>query len=505
MTKIKFATILLAIVIPIICIAGTIYEDARNYAITLYNKGQYREAVSQFIAAQDIAPVNNDITLWLSKCNRNIALQNNKKRVSQKQSTPYKKNNNGTPIKQAVPADNFVVYDSIGRYNDDGIALAMLNGKFGYINKNKDVIVPVIYDNVDIFGKPSKISVGDFYRSVLSYKGDWSGIAMSVQRDGKWGFADKNGIEIVACKYDIVENHISRRDSLIPVAIEDKYGYIDTKGNVAIPLEYEFAGTFSSDGIAPVVKNSKLGFINHKGETIIDFEYDPKYEISAGKAKIKDSFWLNDIIAISKGGKWGLIDKTGKEVYPFEFDDFVTWKLEGTSYKSMHIFTFTKDNKDCYFFNGKIYNNEEQLKEAKLIYKAKFNDANYIFDLAAYYWDKGEYNPSSVWAEKGDKLDHAGCSRLVGAYWLFYTDTPSMASYYLNKAAEKEDAIAQYLLGLMYEEDLILGNGKKKDKNRNIFNHSEAIDWYKKSAKNGNQQAIERLKSLGVNYNERTN
>ena len=67
MSKLKFISIVIIITIPIVCIAGPIYESIRSYAISLYNKGQYREAASQFVAASDIAPINNDLTLWLSK------------------------------------------------------------------------------------------------------------------------------------------------------------------------------------------------------------------------------------------------------------------------------------------------------------------------------------------------------------------------------------------------------------------------------------------------------
>lgn len=489
MSKLKFISIVIIITIPIVCIAGPIYESIRSYAISLYNKGQYREAASQFVAASDIAPINNDLTLWLSKCNRNIALQNNKKCVSKSTSTVKRNRSKLVSNQTNLQKDDFVVYDSIGHYNDDGIALAMLNGKFGYVDKAKKVIVPVIYDNVDIFGRPSEITVGDFYRSIISYKGDWSGIAMSVQRDGKWGFVDINGVEMIPCKYDLVENFLSKNDSITPVAIGEHFGYVNMKGDIAIPFDYEFAGRFSSNGLAQVVKNNKLGFINYKGETLIDFVYDPKYEIKDGKVRIKDSFWLCDTIAICKNGKWGLINNKGVEVFPFIFDNYVNWSLEGTG-------TFIKEDKECYLFNGKVYYNKEDLKEAKLVFKAKFNDPKFIFDLAAYYWNKGEYNPSSVWAAKGDKLNHAGCSRLLGAYWLFYTDTPSMAYYSLKKAADQEDDIAQYFLGLMYENDLVSNNGKKKDKYRNLYNRNNAKEWYEKSAKQGNQQAIEKLKSF---------
>lgn len=491
--RIKQYLISLSLLIPTICIAGTIYEDARKQAIALYNKGDYQKAIKQFIAAQEIAPVVNDLSSWILKCNKQAAIQNNKiitRRTSSKKTITKK------TIQHQVVDDGFVVYDSIGRYNDEGIALAMLNGKYGYVNRAKEVVVPVIYDNTDIFGSPSIISVGNLYRDTISYKSDWRGIAMSVQKDGKWGFVDSHGKEIIPCKYDIVENYISKNDSILPVGLNDKYGYVDLSGNVVIPLNYEFAGKFSR-GVAPIVKDGKLGFINTHGEIVINCIYDPKYEITDGKASIKDSFWLNETIAIRKNGKWGLINIQGEEVFPFNYDEFVTWVAQGTGHGNMLVFTFKNNGEEIFVFNGKEYTSKADLEEAKLSFKAEMGVPEFIYDLAAYYWNKGEYNPSSVWAAKGDKLGHAGCSRLLGAYWLFYTDTPRMAFYYLSKASEADDDIAQYFLGLMYEENLI-GEGKKSK--YNFLNHGEAIKWYKKSASNGNQMAKDKLKSLGENY-----
>ena len=500
MSNNKFVPIILSIIVPVICIAGPIYEDARNNAIALYNNGQYKKAAIQFVAVQDIAPVNNDLTQWLLKCNHKIALQNNKKSRNSKvfpikQSRPPKK---VTTNQTTIPQDDFVVYDSIGRYNNEGIALAVLNGKFGYVDKSKKVIVPLIYDNVDIWG--SSIMEVQYSNSVNPYrvvhnKGDWRGIAMSVQRDDKWGFVDKNGVEIIPCKYDLVKAFLSKYDSVIPVAIGGTFGYINIKGDTTIPLDYEFAGFFSSNGLAPAVKNNKLGFINYKGETVIDFIYEPRYEIKEDNVHLLNSFTFADTIAIRKNGKWGLINNKGSEVFSFIFDDLVSSEHEPTRYQNMHTFTFIKDNKECYLFNDKLYSNLDNLKKAKLEFKANFNDPEYIFDLAAYYWDKGEYNPASVWAEKGAALKHAGCSRILGAYWLCYTDTPSMAYYSLKNAADQDDAIAQYYLGLMYEMDLISGNGKKS-KYEKMLNRNKAKEWYEKSAKQGFQQAIEKLRSF---------
>jgi hypothetical protein len=316
---------------------------------------------------------------------------------------------------------------------------------------------------------------------------------MSVQRDGKWGFADSHGKEIIPCKYDIVENSIiSQGDSLLAVGLDDKFGFVDLSGNVVIPLNYEFAGRFFR-GVAPVVLNGKLGFTNTHGDIVVDCIYDPKYVMINGKVSIDASFLLSDTTAIRKNGKWGLINIQGEEVHPFKYDELVSSSAQW----DMRIFTFKKDGNKIFVFNGNEYTSEDSLEEAKLKHMAGKGNPEFIYNLAAYYWDKGEYNPASVWAEKGDQLGHAGCSRLLGAYWLFYTNTPGMAFTYLSKAAKADDDIAQYFLGLMYEEDLVNCEPKSKYK---ISNKKNAIDWYKKSASNGNQQAKEKLSSMGEKY-----
>jgi hypothetical protein len=127
----KFRQYLIAIVLllPALCIAGSIYEDARQQAITLFDKCDYRTAAKQFIAVQDIAPVVNDLSSWIIKCNKQIAIQNNKVRPTR---TSSKKTTSNATTQVEVVDDGFVVYDSIGHYNDGGIDLARLNGKYGW-------------------------------------------------------------------------------------------------------------------------------------------------------------------------------------------------------------------------------------------------------------------------------------------------------------------------------------------------------------------------------------
>ena len=77
------------------------------------------------------------------------------------------------------------------------------------------------------------------------------------------------------------------KSDLIPVYNEqEKHGYINTKGEVVVPLEYDGAyyleydvASSFSEGLAMVMKydadgNWKCGYINTKGEVVVPLEYD---------------------------------------------------------------------------------------------------------------------------------------------------------------------------------------------------------------------------------------
>jgi len=80
------------------------------------------------------------------------------------------------------------------------------------------------------------------------------------------------------------------------------FGFIDAKGNVAIPLQFEWALNFS-EGLAAVT-NGKFnkGYIDRNGAVVIPLKYN-----SVGP--FEDGFAY---VAVGKPWRYGLIDKTGK-------------------------------------------------------------------------------------------------------------------------------------------------------------------------------------------------
>ncbi|RLG25198.1 WG repeat-containing protein, partial [Methanosarcinales archaeon] len=54
-------------------------------------------------------------------------------------------------------------------------------------------------------------------------------------------------------------------ERLARVVKNGKYGFVDKKGKIVIPLKYDNAGSFS-EGLAWVEKDGKEGFVDKKGK-----------------------------------------------------------------------------------------------------------------------------------------------------------------------------------------------------------------------------------------------
>ena len=158
-----------------------------------------------------------------------------------------------------------------------------LDGKYGFIDNKGNEIIPLKYD----------------------YALEFSEGLAAVQFKDKWCYIDKSGNEVVSLKsYDKVKRFY---DGLAIVELNNKQGFIDKSGNEVIPLKYKFVNTFS-DGLARVILNDKYGFIDKNGNEVIPLKYDLAGDFKDGLALV----YLND--------KYGFIDKNGNEIIPLKYD-----------------------------------------------------------------------------------------------------------------------------------------------------------------------------------------
>ena len=94
------------------------------------------------------------------------------------------------------------------------------------------------------------------------------------------------------------------RNSLLPVRVDGKWGYISRSGIVVIAPQYEMAAPFTS-GLGLVVTDAKIpyfGYISDSGQMVIKPLHWQVYPFSEGLAPVE------------KCGEWGFINTNGHVV-----------------------------------------------------------------------------------------------------------------------------------------------------------------------------------------------
>lgn len=97
---------------------------------------------------------------------------------------------------------------------------------------------------------------------------------------------------------------------LFPFYQDCKIGYVDTRGRVVVPPQFEYGGSFYEQlAVVGVKINEKVkyGFINQRGQFVIDPEFDTAHPFSEGMAGVR------------LGNQRGYIDRKGAVVIPPRF------------------------------------------------------------------------------------------------------------------------------------------------------------------------------------------
>ena len=262
----------------------------------------------------------------------------------------------------------------------EGLRVVVKDGKYGYINKQDEVVIPLQYDKVGHFkmGLATAKENGtwkyiDQKNNVVydKYKNEVEGMR-AVYKGSKCGFINKDRKLIVPLIYDKVFDF---KNGYAVVEKNKKRGYVQKDGKLLTEIKFDKAFNFSKN-MATVQQGNKQGCINTKGKLIIPCEYDKIYAFDDSyQAKVK------------KDGKTGKISLSGNVTWNIQIGDIVNNGIVFYVDKSgRHGLICSKKNvkenvdfldakDDCRAYEG--YNSWRlpSLEEAKIMLKYK-NEIN---------------------------------------------------------------------------------------------------------------------------------
>lgn len=355
-------------------------ESTADSLVSLYKKGKWAffdsfgKQKSGFIydeiALTDINIKGNDeITFW--KNGLILVRKNNQ--------IAYLDKN----LKEIIPFDK---YDTGDRFNENRIAIVSKNHKYGIINEFGKEVAKPRYDTIghpeesyhesEIFvaKKGNNLVLLDehgkkIYEKIKDFSFDYCRINKKIEKiyhiqdlNGKYGAIDTKGKLIIPVIYDEFEDFASNYNAI--VKYKGKFGLIDSNNKITYPIENE---SIYSNGreldYYVIQKNNKVGIIDKNLKSIFNFVFQ---DLSPCTYDQKNRF------IAKQNDKYGVIDRAGRIIIPFEYSEMSNWVEYGPG-ENYHF--VTKNNK-----HGLI--TKEGKTVIPIIYDSLFYDSDKIIILS---------------------------------------------------------------------------------------------------------------------------
>lgn len=208
-------------------------------------------------------------------------------------------------------------YESIASFNE-GLAFVKLSDrKSGFIDRTgKLVIRSSFFEDSEMAEKPKGTNYFSDGLALVEIR-----VGYSIKDDYqiiRYGFIDSKGnLAVGKTKVPLIDlrgiywrprfnNAQNFSEGMAAVKLIGKWGYVNKKEVISIPYEFEWANNFS-EGLASVKKGGKYGFIDKTGRFKIEPKFDDADEFSEGLA------------AVEVDKLWGYIDTAGSLVIKPQF------------------------------------------------------------------------------------------------------------------------------------------------------------------------------------------
>lgn len=205
--------------------------------------------------------------------------------------------------------------------------------KYGFVDKSGKEVYLDKYDIVEDFKDGiaqvgrfwKQPSGGDFYddeakygfidnkfNEIISLKylncAGYNEGLIAVKEDNHWGYIDKNDNIKIPFKFNYANQFV---DGVAVVSLNDKKGLINTKGDYVIDCIYQEIRTTNNQSLLPFKNDNKWGYLNEKGEVIIKNNYAPLSTNEIGFDEI--GYFNNGFAKVRLEQTEFYIDKAGRE------------------------------------------------------------------------------------------------------------------------------------------------------------------------------------------------
>lgn len=226
-----------------------------------------------------------------------------------------------------------------GRDSAEGLKISVRNEKYGFVNENGNLAIGYNFDFATDFYENISVVTVDNQMGCINPRGKYivelgvydsisefsDGLAL-VKKDGKYGYIDVTGKEVIPVKYrqagEFSEGYAFTKSG-------NDEGYIDKNGKLVIKCVCQYGGVFS-EGYAVIRTQNGYGLMNTEGKMAISCKYDYLSTVSKG------------LIIAKIDEKIGLVDVKGQVIVPFEYESIVleddgTYSCKGVS-GDVHVY-----------------------------------------------------------------------------------------------------------------------------------------------------------------------
>ena len=214
-----------------------------------------------------------------------------------------------------------LAYDEAGPFVDE-LAWVRQGTLYGYIDANGNAITPVQYSAASTFRPTGRATV--VFRADTFDIGptghrlttpadpepetDYLEQGDLVRRQGKVGFRFTSGSStVVPPEYDEIQD--LHHDGLLLVRQGSKWGVLNAKGKLTLPLEYDAIRASAANGFTyPIVEQQgRFGYLGPDGRLLTKVKYTAAEPFIAGVARVSTA-----------PGQGGYIDSQGQEFFEEE-------------------------------------------------------------------------------------------------------------------------------------------------------------------------------------------